>query len=278
MEPLHSAMERFKREEQRRPVSAVPKAAPSRAGKAPVEEIVYTQTRTIDIADEVLRERRVLAGFERGAFLDSYKILRTQVMHRLREHGWNVLGITSPGKQEGKTLTAVNLAISLAMDTTQTVLLVDADLTNPSAHHAFGLEECGGLVDYLLDGIPVEHLLIHPGIGRFVLMPGGRAIQHSAEALTSPKMASLVEEFKHRYPSRIVLFDLPPLLQTADVLAFSPYTDALLLVVEDGKTSREDIERALQLVKGSTPVLGTVLNKAGKGQMTPATMKRMLLT
>ncbi len=278
MEPLHSAMERFKKDEQRRPVSAVPKAAPSRAGKAPVEEIVYTQTRTIDIADEVLRERRVLAGFERGAFLDSYKILRTQVMHRLREHGWNVLGITSPGKQEGKTLTAVNLAISLAMDTTQTVLLVDADLTNPSAHHAFGLEECGGLVDYLLDGIPVEHLLIHPGIGRFVLMPGGRAIQHSAEALTSPKMASLVEEFKHRYPSRIVLFDLPPLLQTADVLAFSPYTDALLLVVEDGKTSREDIERALQLVKGSTPVLGTVLNKAGKAQMTPATMKRMLLT
>ncbi len=278
MEPLHSAMERFKKDEQRRPVSAVPKAAPSRAGKAPVEEIVYTQTRTIDIADEVLRERRVLAGFERGAFLDSYKILRTQVMHRLREHGWNVLGITSPGKQEGKTLTAVNLAISLAMDTTQTVLLVDADLTNPSAHHAFGLEECGGLVDYLLDGIPVEHLLIHPGIGRFVLMPGGRAIQHSAEALTSPKMASLVEEFKHRYPSRIVLFDLPPLLQTADVLAFSPYTDALLLVVEDGKTSRDDIQRALQLVKGSTPVLGTVLNKAGKGEMTPATMKRMLLT
>jgi len=278
MEPLHSAMERFKKDEQRRPVSAVPKTAPLRAGKAPVEEIVYTQTRTIDIADEVLRERRVLAGFERGAFLDSYKILRTQVMHRLREHGWNVLGITSPGKQEGKTLTAVNLAISLAMDTTQTVLLVDADLTNPSAHHAFGLEECGGLVDYLLDGIPVEHLLIHPGIGRFVLMPGGRAIQHSAEALTSPKMASLVEEFKHRYPSRIVLFDLPPLLQTADVLAFSPYTDALLLVVEDGKTTSEEIERALQLVKGNTPVLGTVLNKAGKGHMTPAAMKRMLLT
>ena len=91
-------------------------------------------------------------------------------------------------------------------------------------------------------------------------------------------MASLVEEFKHRYPSRIVLFDLPPLLQTADVLAFSPYTDALLLVVEDGKTTSEEIERALQLVKGNTPVLGTVLNKAGKGHMTPAAMKRMLLT
>ncbi|HNI20120.1 MAG: CpsD/CapB family tyrosine-protein kinase [Nitrospira sp.] len=278
MEPLHSAMERFKREEQRRPTPVVLKAPPPRIGKDAVQDIVYTHTRTVDIPDDVLRERRVLAGFERGPFLDAYKILRTQVMHRLRENGWNVLGITSPSKQEGKTLTAVNLAISLAMDTTQTVLLVDADLTNPSAHLAFGIEECGGLVDYLLDGIPVEHLLIHPGIGRFVLMPAGRSITNSTEALTSPKMASLVEEFKHRYPSRIVLFDLPPLLQTADVLAFSPYTDALLLVVEDGKTTREEVERALQLVKGSTPVLGTVLNKAGKGHMTPAAMKRMLLT
>lgn len=278
MEPLHSAMERFKKEEPRRSTPIVLKTPSPRVGKDAMQDIVYTQTRTVDIADEVLRERRVLAGFERGPFLDAYKILRTQVMHRLREHGWNVLGITSPSKQEGKTLTAVNLAISLAMDTTQTVLLVDADLTNPSAHHAFGIEECGGLVDYLLDGIPVEHLLIHPGIGRFVLMPAGRPIKNSAEALTSPKMASLVEEFKHRYPSRIVLFDLPPLLQTADVLAFSPYTDALLLVVEDGKTTSEEIERALQLVKGNTPVLGTVLNKAGKGHMTPAAMKRMLLT
>jgi protein-tyrosine kinase len=277
MERLHRAMERFKGDDQRRPTPVIVKTASPRLGKDAVKDIVYTQTRTIDIADEVLRERRVLAGFQPGPFLDAYKILRTQVMHRLRENAWNVVGITSPGKQEGKTLTAVNLAISLAMDTTQTVLLVDADLTNPSAHHAFGLDECAGLVDYLLDGIPVEQLLIHPGIGRFVLMPAGRSIRNSAEALTSPKMASLVEEFKHRYPSRIVLFDLPPLLQTADVLAFSPYTDALLLVVEEGHTSREDLSRALQLVKGNTPVLGTVLNKAGKGQMTPAAMKRMLL-
>lgn len=279
MERLHDALELFKKKEAQHNRSAPTlNVPPNRPEKGAVQEILYTQTRTIDIADEVLRERRVLTGFERGQFLDAYKILRTQVMHRLRQNGWNVLGITSPGRQEGKTLTAVNLAISLAMESNQTVLLVDADLTNPSAHHALGIEECGGLVDYLLDGIPIEQLLIHPGIGRFVLMPAGRAIPNSTEALTSPKMASLVEEFKHRYPSRIVLFDLPPLLHTADVLAFSPYTDALLLVVEDGNTSREDVERALQLVKGTTPVLGTVLNKAGKGSMTPAAMKQMLRT
>jgi len=238
--------------------------------------IVYTRTKSLDVPLSVLRQRRVMAAYDKGPFVDAFKILRTQVMHRLREKGWNVLGITSPGDGEGKTLTAVNLAVSLAMESSQTVLLVDANLRNPSVHDVFGLKDCAGLADYLLDDVPVENLLVHPGIGRFVLLPGGRAIQNSTEILTSPKMVALVEEFKHRYPSRIVIFDLPPLLQTADVLAFSPYTDALLLVVEEGKTSAGDVQRALALVKESRPILGTVLNKAGQLGATPATMRKLL--
>ena len=217
-----------------------------------------------------------MAASDKGLFVDAIKILRTQVMQRLRENNWNVLGVTSPGHGEGKTLTAVNLAVSLAMETTQTVLLVDANLRNPSIHDVFGLQDCPGLADYLLDNQPVEDLLVHPGIGRFVLLPGGRAISNSTEILTSPKMLSLVEEFKHRYPSRIVIFDLPPLLHTADVLAFSPYIDALLLVVEEGKTTTEEVQRALLLVKNSRPVLGTVLNKAGQRATTPASMRKLL--
>ena len=238
--------------------------------------IVYTRTKSLDVPLSVLRQRRVMAAYDKGPFVDAFKILRTQVLHRLRENGWNVLGVTSPGHGEGKTLTAVNLAISLAMESTQTVLLVDANLRNPSIHDVFGLKDCAGLSDYLLDDVPVENLLVHPGIGRFVLLPGGRAIQNSTEILTSPKMLALVEEFKHRYPSRIVIFDLPPLLKTADVLAFSPYTDALLLVVEEGNTSVEDLQRALMLVKDSRPVLGTVLNKAGQLGATPASMRKLL--
>jgi exopolysaccharide/PEP-CTERM locus tyrosine autokinase len=217
-----------------------------------------------------------MAAYDKGPFVDAYKILRTQVMHRLRENNWNVLGVTSPGHGEGKTLTAVNLAVSLAMEMSQTVLLVDADLRSPSIHEVFGLRDCPGLADYLLDNQSVEDLLVHPGIGRFVLLPGGRAISNSTEILTSPKMLALVEEFKNRYPSRIVIFDLPPLLHTADVLAFSPYTDALLFVVEEGKTTAEQLQRALTLVKNSRPVLGTVLNKAGKMATTAASMRKLL--
>ena len=248
----------------------------SAGGKALPPPIVYTRTRSLDIPLSVLRQRRVMAAYDKGPFVDAIKILRTQVMHRLRENNWNVLGVTSPGHGEGKTLTAVNLAVSLAMETTQTVLLVDANLRNPSVHEVFGLGDCPGLADYLLDNQPVEDLLVHPGIGRFVLLPGGRAISNSTEILTSPRMVALVEEFKHRYPARIVIFDLPPLLHTADVLAFAPYTDALLLVVEEGKTTAEEVQRALSLVKNSRPVLGTVLNKAGQLAATPASMRKLL--
>jgi len=138
------------------------------------------------------------------------------------------------------------------------------------------LKDCPGLADYLLDNQPIEDLLVHTGIGHFVLLPAGRPISNSTEILTSPKMLGLVEELKHRYPSRIVIFDLPPLLHTADVLAFSPYIDALLLVVEEGKTTVEEVQRALALVKNSRPVLGTVLNKVGQFAATAASMTKLL--
>lgn len=274
MDRFRTALQLYK--DQNGHPGARPHAGKTASGQALPPPIVYTRTRSLDIPLSVLRQQRVMAAYDKGPFVDAIKILRTQVLQRLRENSWNVLGVTSPGHAEGKTLTAVNLAVSLAMETTQTVLLVDANLRNPSIHDVFGLQDCPGLADYLLDNQPVEDLLVHPGIGRFVVLPGGRAISNSSEILTSPKMVSLVEEFKHRYPSRIVIFDLPPLLHTADVLAFSPYIDALLLVVEEGKTTAEEVQRAMSLVKNSRPVLGTVLNKAGQRATTPADMRKLL--
>ena len=186
-------------------------------------EIKYTRTRTVTVSREMLRENRIVAGFETGSYKDSYKILCTQVLQRLRENGWNALAVTSPGAREGKSLTAINLAISLALEVDQTVLLVDADLRSPRIHRYFGLPRGPGLSDYLISNTPLEDILIHPGIGGFVILPGGRPIVNSSEMLGSQKMMSLVQELKNRYPSRIVLFDLPPVLSAADALAFSPY-------------------------------------------------------
>jgi capsular exopolysaccharide synthesis family protein len=225
------------------------------------------------IHEDVLRRRRILTRHD-SPFADSYKILRTQVLHRLRENGWNMLGITSPRDGAGKTLTSMNLAIAMATEPNQTVLLVDADLRAPRIHEALELERRPGLTEYLLDGVPIEEMLLYPGLGRLVVLPGGRGTEQSAELLASPRMAALCKEIKHRYESRIVIFDMPPVLGRADVLAFSPQLDALLLVVEDARTTEEDLQQTLHVLKGNAAVLGTVLNKVGHDQLSLSKVKR----
>ena len=229
--------------------------------KKDAEQIVYSSTQTVNVSSSLLRENRIVSGMETSPMTDAYKILGTQVMHKLKENGWNAIAITSPGNGEGKTLTAINLAISLAKEMDQTVLLVDADLRQPSVHTYFGLNPLQGLSDYLRTSMPLDQLLIHPGINGLVILPGGKPLQNSSEMLGSAKMAELVKELKNRYPSRIVVFDLPPVLTAADALAFSPYVDAALLVVEEGRTPRDDVVRAIEML-ASTKLLGTVLNKS----------------
>lgn len=260
MERIKQALEKARLERQ---ASGGTSAASPRTGGADVPTTVnYTQTRVANTAKQALQERRIITGVEQNEFTDAYRILRTQVLQRLREKNWNSLAITSPGLNEGKTLTAINLAISLAMEVNYTVLLVDADLRHPSVHEYFGIEAEFGLSDYLTADKSLSELLVHPeGIPGFVILPGGKPLTNSAEMLNSPKMARLVDELKTRYPSRIVLFDLPPLLTAADTLAFSPYVDAALLVVEEGKTQADEARRAVGLLE-STNVIGTVLNKS----------------
>jgi len=259
MERIKQALEKARLERQH---GSVPGPTPTSGNTGVSGSVTYTHTRTVDVARSFLQEKRVISGIEQNAFTDAYKILRTQVLQRLREKGWNSLAITSPGFNEGKTLTSINLAISLAMEVNYSVLLVDADLRHPSVHTYFGLNEERGLSDYLTADVPLSELLIHPaGIPRFVILPGGKPLSNSSEMLNSPKLVRLVEELKTRYPSRIVLFDLPPLLNAADALAFSPYVDAALLVIEEGKTQAQNVQHAVGLLQG-TALIGTVLNKS----------------
>ncbi len=261
MERIREALERAKQERAARGFGVLSGTPVPGARNESVGEINYTQTPTVNLPAAMLREHRIVSGFGRGPFTDAYKILCTQVLQRLREQGWNALAVTSPGQQEGKTLTAINLAISLAQEVDQTVLLVDADLLRPSVHTHLGIKPRVGLSDYLTGDAPLSDMLIHPDVGHLVVLPGGKPLPNSSEMLGSPKMAELVQELKLRYPSRIVIFDLPPVLSSADALAFAPHVDAALMVVEEARTKREEIERAAELL-GSTVLLGTVLNKA----------------
>jgi protein-tyrosine kinase len=230
MEYLQQAQERFK--QQAGSAGADPRRLSRDSGQFS-PPIVYTATRTITLPDHVMREQRLITAFHDGPFIDAYRMLRAQVLQQYRQQGWNLIGVSSATAQEGKTMTAINLSLSLAMDLAHTVLLVDADMHRPSVHRVFGMETVPGLTEYLFDNAPLTQLFIHPGVGRFVFLPGGRAIRNSAEALASPRMTALVQELKHRYPSRLVVFDLPPILSRADVVGFAPHIDALLLVVEE---------------------------------------------
>lgn len=234
-----------------------------------VQNISYQQTRVLEIDPDILRRNRLIVGSdEYPAAATAYKILRTQVEQRLAARGWNAIAITSPGGAAGKTVTAINLSMALAQEMHRTVLLVDLDFRNPSVHRRFECEIQHGLIDYLLDDVPVNEILINPGIERLVILPAGsRPVPNSSELLASPKMIRLVDELKSRYPSRIIVFDLPPLLWSDDTLAFSPYVDTTLLVVSEGTTTKEELKRVTEIMEGSE-VIGTVLNRSSEIQAT----------
>ena len=200
-------------------------------------------------------------GLKNDPHIDIFRQLRTKVLRRLRENKWNSLAITSAAPDAGKTFVTANLAIALAMEVNQTVLVVDADLRNPNVGWFFGLNVEKGLLDYLSEDMPLSSILINPGIQRLVVLPGKGFTTHSSELLSSPKMVNLVNELKFKYDSRIILFDMPPLLNSDDTLLFMPNFDAALLVVEDGKTTAEEVRRSLQILE-ETELMGLVLNKS----------------
>lgn len=236
-------------------------ASTPRSGLPALRPITYTQTKHWPLDPRAAHRHRLVSGVGTDPVTTAYKMLRTQILQRTRQHGWKTLAITSPGFGEGKTLTAVNLAITLAREVNRTVLLIDSDLQRPSVAACFGYAPSAGLADYLAGSAALPDLLVNPGIERLVILPGRGRVENSSEALSSPKMIELVQELRDRYPERLVVIDLPPLLVADDALAFSPYVDAMLLVAEEGKTSRDDLRRAVKLLD-DVNIIGTVLNKS----------------
>jgi capsular exopolysaccharide synthesis family protein len=250
--------------------AAAPPAAAPRAPTPPgaqLPAITYTHTRVVPIDARKLRTRCVITGVDADPFADAYRMLRTRLLRRMRQNGWQSVAITSPGSSAGKSLTAVNLAISMAMEVTSTVLLVDFDLRRPSIHRYFDYTPELGISDYLLHGASLSEILFSPSIDRLVIVPGRESLANSTELIAAPRTLELVAEFKARYPERIVVFDLPPVLTVSDALAFAPHVDGILLVVEEGATQEDELAATLEVLEG-TNIIGTVLNKAEELQGT----------
>ncbi len=178
------------------------------------------------------------------------------------DNDWNSLAVLGLREGQGASLTAVNLAIGLAMDRRVSVLLVDLNLRSPAIHEFFDYMPSVGFQDYFLDLVDFPQLLFNPGIQRLVVLASEDRVEHSSEFLLSTKMSMLIEEIRNRYPNRIVIFDFPPLLDADDAIACRRYFDAALLVLKDGVTQRKDLSLASELL-GDKSVLGTVLTGVG---------------
>ncbi len=263
MEKIAKAVQRALDSDTQGPQLFVPARGAASAIAAPESrpgQVEYTRTRSIDVAPHVLERHRV-ASVNTDVTADFFKMLRTQILMQMNRNGWRTLAVTSPNKGAGKSTVALNLAISFALELDHTSLLVDADLREPDVRNMLELEPGRGLADYLMGNAALEDLLIHPKLGNFVVLPGGAPVASSSELMRSPMMSELVRELRGRYRDRLTVFDVPPILAGADTLALSAYMDATILLVEERKTTRDDVERSCELLRQSN-LIGIVLNKS----------------
>lgn len=210
----------------------------------------------------ILMQHRIVAMQNQTLEGGLFKILRTKIFKKLRMNHWNSFAITSPTKNSGKTMISVNLALVMAMELNQTILLVDMNLKDPKIHQYFDMKITAGLKDCIVSNKSLSDVLISPSIDRLVVLPGKDHEPNSSEMITAPKMRYLVEEFKSCYSPQITIFDLPAVLDSDDVLASMDYYDALLLVVEEGVNKPDEVNNSLKMLSEGN-LLGTVLNKSG---------------
>ena len=174
----------------------------------------------------------------------------------------NIIMVTSPNPNEGKTFSAINLALSIAMEKDKTVLLVDADVLRPSVMKVINQPFENGLMEYLLGDVDdLSEVIYSTSLDTLRIIPAGKSHHLSTELLASEKMLETVNEFATRYPDRVVIFDTPPLLGINETAILANLAGQAVVVVQEGKTS---LTRVSQAVDQLNPDMakGFVINKA----------------
>lgn len=193
---------------------------------------------------------------------EEYSKLKSVIVQLTKKGSFlNMLMVTSSLGGEGKSLTSVNFALSLAQEFDHTVLLVDADIRKPTIHTFLGLENSLGLTDCLLDGVDMKDALLRTGIGKLSILPAGRSVPNPAEVFTSQLMRDFFLEMKTRYHDRYIIIDTPPVLPFAETRSLSAIVDGIVLVAKEGLVTLHNIEETIESIKGA-PMLGIVYNEA----------------
>jgi receptor protein-tyrosine kinase len=201
---------------------------------------------------------------------DEFRVLKRPIIRNALGHGGarvrngNLVMVTSALPGEGKTFTAVNLALSMAMEVDSTVLLVDGDVAHPGFPGLLGSPPGPGLLDLLTsDDITFADALVRTDVDKLTLLPAGSRHRRSTELLASEQMTSLLRELASRYGDRIIVFDSPPLLATTEARVLASHMGQIVMVVAADSTSQRAVEQALSTIESCEVVL-MALNKASR--------------
>lgn len=226
-----------------------------------IGHISYTTTKVVKLDSEHWEQNRIVAHLDHNAIASVFDSLRTQVLQKMEENGWKTIAVVSPSPDSGKSVVSVNLAMSIAHQTTKTSLLVDFDLRKPKIAKYLGIDVEQSMNEFLDGKASLSDVLINPDWQRLVVLPTMRPVARSSEILSSSKVTDLIAELKTRYESRIIVFDLPPVLSTDDALALLPQVDCILLVVGNGVSTLPEIQDTMHLLPKEN-LVGVVYNKA----------------
>lgn len=207
-----------------------------------------------------LERHRIVTLDQANQLRRPFDLLRTQVLQRMQEKGWRSVAVTSPSQQSGKTMVAINLALSIAHHPSRTALLVDFDLRRPQVAACLGLPQGVSLNEVLTGETGLSDAIVHAGIPRFLVLPTQRRMAGAAEMLASERVARILTTLRDQYAERILVLDLPPVVAVDDALAVLPRVDCVLLVVGSGSSTKREIEES-QRHLARFNLLGVVVNK-----------------
>jgi exopolysaccharide/PEP-CTERM locus tyrosine autokinase len=209
----------------------------------------------------------VTAAGGRTRLLEDFRLIKRPLLQRAfaerapNDKPGNLIMLTSSLPGEGKTYSAINLAMSIAMELDHTVLLVDADVARPSVLRTLGLPSHRGLMDILLDDkLDMADVMLRTNVDTLSILPAGTNTPRATELLASSTMTNLVNEIANRYPDRIVIFDSPPLLLTSESRVLASHMGQIVMVVEAQTTTQHAVKEALHQLQGC-PNVNLIYNK-----------------
>lgn len=208
-----------------------------------------------------LERHRIVTLEQANPLRRAFDLLRTQVLQKMQENGWRTIAVTSPSMQSGKSVVAINLALSIAHHPSKTALLVDFDLRRPQVASYLGLPQGVSLNEVLAGEADLHSAIVHAGIPRFLVLPTQHKVPGAAEMLASDRVARILSTLRGDYAERIIVIDLPPVAAVDDVIAVLPRVDCVLLVVGSGSSTKREIEESQRHLSRFN-LLGVVVNKA----------------